>query len=441
MKKLFLAALIFTGLLFSSVAHAALATYTGSFLTSTSTGNQAITGVGFTPKIVMFYGGAKADSQGAYNSMRVGLGVATSSSAQWAQSVQYNWTATAAASQSARSLSTTKCFSYVTATGTTTYTTTLDAAFVSQDADGFTVNITTTDGTARRIFFVAIGGSDLSANVGTFNTGTSTGNVAVTGVGFQPDIIFIVSSISATSDGSASNGTFSFGAAKSSSSRFVSNWLTSSGVNPSLVKSYQIGTKVVGRMNTTSVISMDMDLVSQDSDGFTLNHTTADGTNRKMGYFALQGIQSKIGSTLQKTTVGTTAVTGVGFTPKLLIMSSVNNTSTTSASGGGGLIIGTATSTTQRNVAGNDVRDGSSGNFSQGKTSEALVMGHYTGTSTTADSTHPTVSGEADLASFDADGFTLNWTSTDGVARESYYVAIGQSDVAPGGTTGTMYLF
>lgn len=425
---------------FANTAHAALAAYSGSFLTGTSTGNASVTGVGFTPKVILFYGAAKPDSQGQYNNARMGLGAATSSSNRWANSVVYNWSSAAGTSQAARQLSTTKCFSFVGAASSTTQSTLMDADFVSMDADGFTYNLTTTDGTARRVFFVALGGSDLSVNVGTFDIGTGTGSVSVTGVGFQSDIVMMSSSISSTSAGSFSNATWTFGAAISSSSQFSSGWFASTSVNPTNTKAYQIGTKVIGRMGTAGTVSMEAGFTSMDSDGFTINVTTADALARKIGYVALDGIQAKIGTITQKTSIGTTATTGVGFTPKLLILSSVNSTSSASAVAGGPTL-GTATGVSNRSVVANDSLDANSGNHAQGNTSTALVMGHYRATGTTADSTHPTTLGEADLSSFDADGFTLNWTATDGNARESYYIAIGQSNTASSGSTGVMYLF
>jgi hypothetical protein len=43
----------------------------------------------------------------------------------------------------------------------------------------------------------------------------------------------------------------------------------------------------------------------------------------------------------------------------------------------------------------------------------------------------PTSAGEADLSSMDSDGFTLNWTSTDGTARETLYLAFGDAPAVP----------
>jgi hypothetical protein len=41
----------------------------------------------------------------------------------------------------------------------------------------------------------------------------------------------------------------------------------------------------------------------------------------------------------------------------------------------------------------------------------------------------PTTNAVADLVSFDADGFTLNWTTADATAREILYLAFGSTAV------------
>ena len=91
-----------------------------------TTGNKAITGVGFTPKLVRFTimtGGASTT-----NSI-VGSGAMTSSN-------QYLVTSFASTTASRRLSSTTNCIAWTDAT-----TSQLVAAYVSMDADGFTINV------------------------------------------------------------------------------------------------------------------------------------------------------------------------------------------------------------------------------------------------------------------------------------------------------------
>ena len=65
-----------------------------------------------------------------------------------------------------------------------------EADLSSWDDTNFTLNWTTNDANAYVIHFIAIGGSDVSAPVVDWTMRTTTGNPTVTGVGFQPDVVF-----------------------------------------------------------------------------------------------------------------------------------------------------------------------------------------------------------------------------------------------------------
>jgi hypothetical protein len=101
----------------------------GTFTSSGSTGHQAITGVGFTPVLVKFtnlpVSGTSASS--------VSIGAMTTSNQYWV-------TSSSTTSAVSRYTVTDHCFGTITA-GTNTIG--CEAAYVSMDSDGFTVNITT----------------------------------------------------------------------------------------------------------------------------------------------------------------------------------------------------------------------------------------------------------------------------------------------------------
>ena len=119
----------------------------GSITSPASTGNQATTGVGFQPKIVLFFANP-ATADGANGFSRNFFGAGVSSSSRFAiDENNNNDTATHTAS---------KCF-VVTGAGSVT----IDADLVSLDADGFTVNWTTVS-SGMIVQYVALGGADLS---------------------------------------------------------------------------------------------------------------------------------------------------------------------------------------------------------------------------------------------------------------------------------------
>jgi hypothetical protein len=100
--------------------------------TLSTTGNKAITGVGFTPKAVLF-------SIGYSSSTSVSM---SGSGSMTAAGQFYNASAsdTAGTTVFSRTSSTAACFGWISAGSSTPL---LLASYVSMDADGFTVNVST----------------------------------------------------------------------------------------------------------------------------------------------------------------------------------------------------------------------------------------------------------------------------------------------------------
>jgi len=96
-----------------------------------TTGNKAITGVGFQPKLVRF----TVNIGSATSGMNIGDGFMTSS-AQFARAIGTNGT------NFNRYHNTSNCFGWITGNSSTT-TPSLLASYVSMDSDGFTVNVGT----------------------------------------------------------------------------------------------------------------------------------------------------------------------------------------------------------------------------------------------------------------------------------------------------------
>jgi len=137
--------------------------YANALTPRTTTGTQAVTGVGFTPKLVIFNYGQTGVIAGSPK----GYGAAQSATNRWAFSASGASGATMAANNLAsRIQDTTKCVSLLGNGGPTTLLAAAD--LVSMDADGFTLNWTTATATAFRVGFLCIAGS------GQFATGTFT---------------------------------------------------------------------------------------------------------------------------------------------------------------------------------------------------------------------------------------------------------------------------
>ena len=137
---------------------------------------------------------------------------------------------------------------------------------------------------------------------------------------------------------------------------------------------------------------------------------------------AQAGLSFKKGSFTKNTATGSQAVTGVGFQPEALIFFWTRQTATGSASNsylGTGFATG---SSNERAVAyASDDADGNAADSAMYQSqSHCLIM--FLENSATA-------AALAELTSFDADGFTLNWTTNEARADIIHYVALGGTDL------------
>lgn len=389
----------------------ALSTFVGSFTVPVATGNKSVTGVGFQGKAIIFWGNGRS-SDGASQSTTLNadvpyyVGFATSSSARAVIGVDDDASSAAAVSFS----SGTKCLQF-NEIGVTKFA----ADFVSFDADGFTVNFTTGFLTADIVNFMVFGGTDLTnANIISFTSQTATGNAAVTGAGFQPNAIFVLGESHGGVDGTHICPSIGFGI--SATARGASDHEYDGGQTGV----YQRTAKIF--VNTANhALVREADLVTLDSDGFTLNWTTANATTVTGYALCLKGGRYQVGSLSQKTSTGSQATTGVGFAPTGLWLQHVGNAaSATPLNTTMNIGLGAASGAANRAVL-----YYLSGSHGVAELDRAAI---YT---KRADDGTPTLTAKADLTSFDSDGFTLNFTTADGTAREILYFAVGSNATAP----------
>lgn len=124
----------------------------GVFDQNTTAGNQAVTGTGFTPSGTIFASVNGVQNAAVQTHARLSLGVGVSSTSRrcaWSGSKHAE-----ATSQCDQSSDQTRCIKTLTE-GTPSLET--EADYVSNDADGFTVNNITVDATSREIVYAAFG--------------------------------------------------------------------------------------------------------------------------------------------------------------------------------------------------------------------------------------------------------------------------------------------
>lgn len=294
-----------------------------------------------------------------------------------------------------------------------------EASISAADNTNFTLNWSTNDASATIIHFLAIGGDGVRAKVVGWTAATSTGNKAVTGVGFRPQVVFHISGggITASSPTSGVNASIGLGAMDASGNQWAISALSADGLGTTDAQRVQLNDAAYVAINNTPGISAEAAWVSMDSDGFTTNFSTTTSAYQ-VASLALAGLRAKVG-TFAKTTASATAsqsVTGVGFQPKALFLASNQLTASAGASSDTRLAVGVSDGTTQGAAvfSDDDAQD----------ISDVDTLDSTTKTFIKVNNSTSTINAQCTTSSMDTDGFTLSWTTNDASATEICYVAL-----------------
>lgn len=262
--------------------------------------------------------------------------------------------------------------------------------------------------------------------VGSFNidiTKTAGQTQSVTGLGFQPKIVFFWwSGSEETSDSVGSKDIYpGFGAATSSSNRFFSTGCSLDNLGTS--SAYRIGDMTACIYRETIGTDEAADFSSMDTNGFTIIIDTQFTIALRVSYLALGGSDLTnvyIGGTTTPTGTGDFPVTSVGFKPDAIILSAPSQTSEIEATFFQ-LILGMATSSSnQGNIYGqSDDSQATSNTSGYGYNGECFSSGGLL---------------RASFVSFDNDGFTLNFLAAT-TARYMYYACLKGGQYSVGDIT------
>lgn len=396
-------------------AHAAASVHEGTFVKNTTTGNQSVSGVGFQPRAIIFFWSRQ--SSAGFSAFRSnGVGFATGATNQRAVAVAEDDAAATSNTGRYRSEG-----DVIVLLSSGTPVVGARAPLVSFDADGFTINWAVNEARADVIHYFAIGGPDITnAMANTFTLSTTAGNQAVNTVGFQPDFVMFLSgftgAFSTALAGLEMNVGFAAGPGEQATILNVSR--DGRAGNDSKF-SQQRTDNVIALTTLNGAQDALASFVSMDASGFTINKSNAPAANTPVFFLALQGGNYGVGSFTQPGTTGAQAISTPGFQPIGLMLASFNRVAGTTLAQEAEMSFGAASATTARsNVwAESRIIDPSDTNTYQNNTS---VLTLATGPGT--------VDVQADFASFDVDGFSLNWTTVaDTVTRQVVYVAIGHS--------------
>lgn len=415
----------------------ALSTATGSFNITTGAAastvvvsglnSQSTWAAGDTPKCVLFWWNGRTeatDGLGRATHHR-GFGFAASTTSRYA--VGSNSQDAQGTAESRSGIVNTGCILEVTL-GANTVAGAADLQ--SFDTDGFTLVIDDQFVTDLRIHYLALGGSSLTnALAGEFTpTGVAPTTQAVTGVGFQPDLVFFISpSAALTINTFGADSCHCFGVMNGANGEAVWAGGSNFGSNTMLTIGYSRRGECIARYNAPASGTQDRaEFSAFGSDGFTINWLERAGAG-VVAYLAVKGLSSVVGDLLTlNDTVTAITETGFGFPPSAVVfVSAVSSENGADAPHDHDRAsFGLASSATQRQcVAWFD--------------EDAIGTSEVT-TATKFDAVYINISGASaidglmDVQSFDSDGFTCIMDDADPGAAAVFvwYVALGVASAA-----------
>jgi hypothetical protein len=251
----------------------------------TAIGNKAVTGVGFMPDVVFhmhgghtFTAAAPANQAGG----AFGLGVMDADGDQWALA---NWTVDNLGTSDTQrgQLTTASVYSFNNALAVQKR-----GAWVSMDADGFTLNFdNTASNAAARVFSLALKGVNVKPGSFLKSTGAAPAAQQINGTGFKPTLVMLASTQTTTQANPVAHARFGFGASDGSveGSSAVQDEDAAAFANVGAIdKTSKVFVKVD---NGTPAIDAEADFTSFHSDGFNLSWTTNDAVQTEILYLTL----------------------------------------------------------------------------------------------------------------------------------------------------------
>lgn len=399
--------------------------------TGAATTTTAVTGVGFTPKVVLFWWSGRTESVDTTNGsidIKAGFGAMVGSSNRRCTTFQLDDAAATMATD--RVFRNDACIASLTTAGATDGL----ADFSSFDGDGFTVVIDDAFATDLRVSYLALGGTDLTnVTTGTFTDSGATGNQDITGVGFQPDAVIVFGiNDTATDNTPTAHGTFHIGAAAGSTpSNICFGSDSQDAVADSNNVAYARSGDCIGAASSGGDTFADGSITAWLSDGFRINWSDA-GISATYYYVAFKGGSYKVGNVTTQTDTTTDIVaSGFGFQPSAAFFISACRAESTAGTPTSGLdlSLGAFDSTSSRCAQGVQEQDATMA----AEGAAALELDEVYVNISTADA----VEGLMDIKSVDSGGFTCIMDDADPTANWVGYLAFGPS-TASAALTGTM---
>lgn len=251
----------------------------GDFAAGTATGNSTTSGTSFTPDIEFYLTTDKTTTNTFFSTNSpFSLGAAMSSSKQW--NIANACESGRATMDTWRYLNTGQCVGSLTGNSGALRNA---GTFVAFTSTGRTINWTTTDGTATKVYFMAIKGGqwDMGSTAVTSGTGTFT---PVTSMSFAPtSMLFAGNGVATSTTVSETEDRFTFCGMESTTARNTYAYADADNTAAAQVVSVVLTSSVYRMFSaaataTSSTTHVDIDISTLNSNGFTLNKVTNTGS-------------------------------------------------------------------------------------------------------------------------------------------------------------------
>lgn len=305
------------------------------------------------------------------------------------------------------------------------------SAFIT---DGVTLNFTTVQATGILLRITFFCGDDLSAYVGTFESSASAdGETTVTDPGFTPDMLFVAGiGHTVTATQSIVDESFSEGVASTKAGfpqaclAITEDFNNADGDPQATLDDRYMG---VSLDEDGETVRNAIELTGTDANGFVATTRIAGASSVDWFYLAIKfgaGVDHYVGVLDTPTSTGSASVTAPGFTPQCagLILSNLTAVRTYKVDAEAGAFAASTFDATRASCHAAAIEDGSATTDTQSWVDDLPVS-------------VPQHDGSAGLTaaftSFDANGWTLNWSAVLGSARK--YIAWAVEEEAVGGPT------
>ncbi len=258
----------------------------------------------------------------------------------------------------------------------------------------------------------------LSVKTGKVECPASTGNLAFTGIGFQPKGgIFWLSGN--TADGEIASSAMGIGMAQSSTAEAAVSGFASDNEATTSTGVAKSNVDCIKNAKSGSAGYVEADFITWDVDGFTLNFSVVtSGVDIFYFVFAGSDIDSvAVTHHTMKTSTGDQGYTGIGFQPDFCLFIWDTRSATDEAySSNCPYGMGAATAATEEFSQAFSARDSvaAAEDDSHQRTDSSIIGTNVAGAQLA----------EADFKSMDADGFTLTWSDAAPVAYDFHVLSI-----------------